>query len=181
MKYNIFSLSKAIAVLLLALVLVACGNSQAITTAPAASANTSANQAATAAPTSASGNSANVSSETTSSVVKLNLNKAGAGDFLTVPGVGNRMVREFMEYRPYVSIQQFQREIGKYVDDAQVAEYEKYVYVPIAINDSDAGTLQQVPGLDATEAADLIAARPYASTVAATYYHPVLENNLQAR
>jgi radical SAM superfamily enzyme with C-terminal helix-hairpin-helix motif len=74
------------------------------------------------------------------------------------------MVREFQEYRPYVSIQQFRREIGKYVGDAQVAEYEKYVYVPIAMNDSDSQTLQQIPGLDATEADTLIAARPYAST-----------------
>jgi radical SAM superfamily enzyme with C-terminal helix-hairpin-helix motif len=73
------------------------------------------------------------------------------------------MVREFMEYRPYISIQQFRQEIGKYVDDAQVAEYEKYVYVPIAINDSDAETLQQIPGLTADEAASLISARPFAS------------------
>ena len=73
------------------------------------------------------------------------------------------MVREFQEYRPYVSIRQFRREIGKYVDDAQVAEYEKYVYVPISINDSDSETLQQIPGLDATEAEVLVAGRPYAS------------------
>ncbi len=48
----------------------------------------------------------------------------------TIPNFGDRMVREFGEYRPYVSIQQFRKEIGKYVDAAQVAEYEKYVYVP---------------------------------------------------
>ncbi len=73
------------------------------------------------------------------------------------------MVREFLEYRPYVSVQQFRREIGKYVDEAQVAEYEKYVYVPITVNESDAATLQQIPGLDAAEAAELIAGRPYSS------------------
>ena len=96
---------------------------------------------------------------------KVNLNTASGDDFLAaIPGLGNRMVREFMEYRPYISIQQFRREIGKYVDDAQVAEYEKYVYVPIAINDSDAETLQQIPGLTADEATALMAARPFAST-----------------
>jgi radical SAM superfamily enzyme with C-terminal helix-hairpin-helix motif len=63
----------------------------------------------------------------------------------------------------YISIQQFRKEIGKYVDDAQVAEYEKYAYVPIAINDSDSETLQQIPGLDATEAETLMAGRPYAT------------------
>ena len=98
-------------------------------------------------------------------VTKVNLNTASGDDFVaSIPGLGNRMVREFMEYRPYISIQQFRKEIGKYVDDAQVAEYEKYVYVPIAVNDSDAETLQQIPGLTADEAASLISSRPFAST-----------------
>jgi radical SAM superfamily enzyme with C-terminal helix-hairpin-helix motif len=35
--------------------------------------------------------------------------------------------------------------------------------VPIAFNESDAATLQQIPGLDAAGANALIAARPYAS------------------
>lgn len=93
----------------------------------------------------------------------LNLNTASAGDFLTVPDVGNRMVREFMEYRPYVSIAQFRREIGKYVDQAQVAAYEAYVYVPISVDSSDAATLMQIPGLDQDAADALIAARPFGS------------------
>jgi DNA uptake protein ComE-like DNA-binding protein len=99
-----------------------------------------------------------------SPVIKLNLNTATGDEFLAgVPGMSNRMVREFMEYRPYVSIQQFRREIGKYVDQTQVAEYEKYVFVPIDINNSDAATLQQITGLDAAEAESLIAKRPFAS------------------
>jgi DNA uptake protein ComE-like DNA-binding protein len=96
---------------------------------------------------------------------KINLNTATSDQLLTtIPGFGNRMVREFQEYSPYISIQQFRQEIGKYVDDTQIAEYEKYVYVPIAINDSDSATLQQIPGLDSTEADSVIASRPYAST-----------------
>jgi DNA uptake protein ComE-like DNA-binding protein len=95
---------------------------------------------------------------------KLNLNTATPNELLnTIPGFGNRMVHEFEEYRPYRSIQQFRREIGKYVTPEQVAEYEKYVYVPINENDSDAHTLQQIPGLDAAEGEKLIAGRPYAS------------------
>ena len=73
------------------------------------------------------------------------------------------MIREFQEYKPYVSIQQFRREIGKYVGDAQVVEYEHYVYVPISVNSSDAETLQQIPGLDAAEADAVIADRPFGS------------------
>lgn len=74
----------------------------------------------------------------------LNLNTASSEEFLTIPDMGNRMVREFEEYRPYISIEQFRREIGKYVDDAQVAAYEAYVYVPVNINESDAAFLAEL-------------------------------------
>jgi DNA uptake protein ComE-like DNA-binding protein len=98
---------------------------------------------------------------------KLNLNEAADDDFLnTIPGMGNRMVREFAEYRPYVSIQQFRREIGKYVDDAQVADYELYVYVPVDVDEADAETLMQLPGVDETIVNTLMDRRPYGSNEA---------------
>ena len=98
---------------------------------------------------------------------KLNLNQATGDDYLAaIPNFSNRMVREFLEYRPYISIQQFRREIGKYVDEAQVAEYEQYVYVPVDVDESDAATLQQIPGVDETIANELMAARPYGSNEA---------------
>ena len=141
MKHRFLNISKAIALLLLALALAACGNSQAATTAA----------------------TANTANSATSLTTKLNLNTASDADFLTIPNVGNRMVREFNEYRPYTSIGQFRREIGKYVDAAHVAEYEKYVFVPVDINQADAETLKQLPDVDEALAADLIAARPYGS------------------
>jgi DNA uptake protein ComE-like DNA-binding protein len=121
--------------------------------------------AATATATPSAVNNASSSQSTdTSNITKLNLNTVTGDELLAaIPGFSNRMVREFQEYKPYVSIQQFRREIGKYVRDDQVAEWEKYVYVPISINDSDSETLQQIPGLDATEADTLIAGRPYAA------------------
>lgn len=98
---------------------------------------------------------------------KLNVNTASEDELMkTIPGMGKRMVHEFEEYRPYKSIQQFRKEIGKYVNAEQVAQYEKYIYVPISVNDADAPTLQQIPGLDATEAQALTAARPFASNEA---------------
>ena len=97
---------------------------------------------------------------------KLNLNTATREQFLTVPGVGDRMVREFEEYRPYVSVAQFRREIGKYVSQEQVSAYLQYVFVPVNPNQADAETLQQLPGVDADEPAQLIAGRPYASVEA---------------
>ena len=91
---------------------------------------------------------------------KLNINTASGAEFLSaIPNLGNRMVHEFEEYRPYKSIQQFRKEIGKYVDQNQVAEYEKYIFVPID-ETSDAATLQQIPGLDANEAEELIPGDP---------------------
>lgn len=97
---------------------------------------------------------------------KLNLNTATREQFLAVPNVGDRMVREFFEYRPYRSIQQFRREIGKYVSQDQVAAYEQYVFVPVDPNNADAETLQQLPGIDASIASQLVAARPYATAEA---------------
>jgi len=61
--------------------------------------------------------------------VPLDLNTATEEDFLTIPGVGPRMVREFNEYRPWVDMAQFRREIGKYVDDDEVARLERYFIV----------------------------------------------------
>ena len=110
---------------------------------------------------------ATTSDTTVATAAKLNLNTVTEEELLaTIPGFGNRMVREFMEYRPYVSIQQFRQEIGKYVDEAQVSEYEQYVYVPINVNEADAATVMQIPGVDATVADALLAARPYTDNAA---------------
>jgi DNA uptake protein ComE-like DNA-binding protein len=59
--------------------------------------------------------------------VPINLNSASDTDILSIPGMGQRMLREFKEYRPYKTLQQFRREIGKYVDDKEVARLERYV------------------------------------------------------
>jgi DNA uptake protein ComE-like DNA-binding protein len=61
--------------------------------------------------------------------VPIKLNSASDADILSIPGVGNRLLHEFKEYRPYKAIAQFQREIGKYVDKAEVARLERYVIV----------------------------------------------------
>lgn len=98
---------------------------------------------------------------------RINLNDMTREELLeTIPDFGNRMVREFFEYQPYVSIQQFRREIGKYVDDEQVAYYESYIYVPVEVNDSDAETLKQIPGITDDIAEALMSARPFDSTEA---------------
>lgn len=59
----------------------------------------------------------------------IDLNTASAEEIELIPGVGQRMRHEFEEYRPYTSMDQFRREIGKYVDDAEVARLEQYVTI----------------------------------------------------
>lgn len=59
--------------------------------------------------------------------VPINLNTATDAEILTIPGLGQRMLREFKEYRPYTSMAQFRREIGKYVSRQEVARLEQYV------------------------------------------------------
>src|SRR5215213_5888570 len=133
----------------------------AATSVPAATAATSLAPAATAAtratsPATADTSAAPEATATTSTApaatvstaaAKLNLNTVTEDQLMsTIPGFSGRMVREFMEYRPYISIQQFRKEIGKYVDAEQVATYEQYVYVPIDVDQADAATLQQLPG-----------------------------------
>lgn len=59
----------------------------------------------------------------------IDLNTASGDEILLIPGVGPRMRHEFEEYRPYTAIEQFRREIGKYVDDEEVARLERYVTI----------------------------------------------------
>ena len=59
----------------------------------------------------------------------IDLNTATDEEILLIPGVGRRMLHEFKEYRPYKAIEQFRREIGKYVDKTEVARLEQYVTI----------------------------------------------------
>ena len=71
------------------------------------------------------------SSTTASStpIHRININTATDAEILAIPGMGPRMLHEFKEYRPYTSIEQFRREIGKYVDKAEVARLEQYITI----------------------------------------------------
>ncbi len=61
--------------------------------------------------------------------VPIDLNTASDADILSIPGLGQRMLHEFKEYRPYPNIEKFRREIGKYVDQKEVARFERYVTI----------------------------------------------------
>lgn len=95
--------------------------------------------------------------------VHLNLNTATREEILMIPGLGNRMVREFLEYRPYKAMAQFRREMGKYVDDKEVARMEQYVFVPINLNTASDEDILTIPGLGPRMLREFKEYRPYKS------------------
>jgi DNA uptake protein ComE-like DNA-binding protein len=95
--------------------------------------------------------------------IPVNLNTASREEILLVPGVGPRMAREFDEYRPYRRIEQFRREIGKYVDDEEVAQLEQYVFVPIDLNTASDEDILSIPGVGPRMLREFKEYRPYRS------------------
>ncbi len=93
--------------------------------------------------------------------VHLNLNTATREQILLIPNAGQRMVREFQEYRPYKSLAVFHREIGKYVDATELARLEQYVFVPIGLNSASDADIQTIPGLGARMLREFKEYRPY--------------------
>jgi len=61
--------------------------------------------------------------------IPIDLNNATEEEMLLIPGVGDRMAHEFDEYRPYEGMARFRAEIGKYVDEDEVARLERYVEI----------------------------------------------------
>jgi DNA uptake protein ComE-like DNA-binding protein len=61
--------------------------------------------------------------------IPVKLNTATDADIQSIPGAGNRMVREFKEYRPWKTKEQFEKEIGKYVGPAETARLWRFVVI----------------------------------------------------
>lgn len=93
--------------------------------------------------------------------VPFNLNTTEEKDFKMIPGVGDKMAHEFEEYRPYTSILQFKREIGKYVDEEEVARYLDYVFVPVELNTSSEDHIKALPGIGKKMTHEFLEYRPY--------------------
>jgi DNA uptake protein ComE-like DNA-binding protein len=95
--------------------------------------------------------------------VHLNLNTATADEIMMIPNMGKRMVHEFQEYRPYDGLARFRREIGKYVDQKEVARLEQYVFVPIDLNTASDQDILTIPGLGQRMLHEFKEYRPYKS------------------
>ena len=108
----------------------------------------------------------NVAEENTEELFKklfvpFNLNTTAEKDFKMIPGVGDKMAHEFEEYRPYTSVLQFKREIGKYVDENEVARYLDYVFVPVELNTAAENDIKALPGVGDKMTHEFLEYRPY--------------------
>ncbi len=61
--------------------------------------------------------------------IPVRLNTATDEDILSIPNAGPRMVREFKEYRPWKTREQFLKEIGKYVGPKETERLWRYVTI----------------------------------------------------
>ena len=69
--------------------------------------------------------------------VPVDLNNATREELALIPGIDDKMIHEFEEYVPYADMAEFDREIGKYVDESEVARYRKYV----TLGDAEGGDI----------------------------------------
>ena len=94
---------------------------------------------------------------------QINLNTASREEIMLIPGMSSRMAHEFEEYRPYTSLEQFRREMGKYVDADEVARLEQYVFIPMNLNDAPLAHFETIPGMTPKMVHEFEEYRPYTS------------------
>ncbi len=92
---------------------------------------------------------------------QINLNTSSREELMLIPGLSSRMAHEFEEYRPYTSLEQFRREIGKYVDEDEVARLEQYVFIPLGLNSASSSDLMTIPGMSSRMVHEFEEYRPY--------------------
>jgi DNA uptake protein ComE-like DNA-binding protein len=93
--------------------------------------------------------------------VHINLNTATAEEILLIPRAGKRMAHEFEEYRPWKAWAQFNKEIGKYVNEQEVARLAQYGFIPINLNTASDADLLTIPGVGKRMLHELKEYRPW--------------------
>ena len=61
--------------------------------------------------------------------IQMNLNTATDDQFRTIPNLPGNMIREFNEYKPWKTKEQFDREISKYVGDKETARLWRFLVI----------------------------------------------------
>lgn len=95
--------------------------------------------------------------------VHINLNTASAQEIMLIPGAGKRMAHEFEEYRPWKSWAQFDKEIGKYVDKAEVERLKQYTFIPLNPNMANDADFMTIPGVGKRMVGEFKEYRPWKS------------------
>ena len=96
--------------------------------------------------------------------IHVNLNLAPRDEIMLIPRAGRRMAREFDEYKPYTGgYAQFRREIGKYVNEQEVAHLEQYTFIPIDLNTASDSAILSIPGSGPRALREFKEYRPYAT------------------
>lgn len=60
----------------------------------------------------------------------LDLNTASSDEILLIPGVDSRERHELEEYRPYIGIEEYRRDVGEQLGPEEAARIERYVKLP---------------------------------------------------
>ena len=96
--------------------------------------------------------------------IHVNLNLSPREEIMLIPRAGRRMAREFDEYKPYNGgYAQFRREIGKYVNEQEVAHLEQYTFIPIDLNTASDSAILSIPGSGTRVLREFKEYRPYKS------------------
>jgi hypothetical protein len=94
--------------------------------------------------------------------IHVNLNLSPREEIMLIPRAGRRMAREFDEYKPYNGgYAQFRREIGKYVNEQEVAHLEQYTFIPIDLNTASDSAILSIPGAGPRTLREFKEYRPY--------------------
>ncbi|MEQ1573818.1 MAG: hypothetical protein ABL993_06180 [Vicinamibacterales bacterium] len=93
--------------------------------------------------------------------VHVNLNTGTREDILLIPGAGNRMAREFAEYRPWKTWAQFDKEISKYVGQPETDRLKGYVFIPVNLNTASDQDILSIPGAGARMVREFKEYRPW--------------------
>ncbi len=96
--------------------------------------------------------------------IHVNLNLSPREEIMLIPRAGRRMARKFDEYKPYTGgYVQFRREIGKYVNEQEVAHLEQYTFIPIDLNTASDSAILSIPGAGPRVLHEIKEYRPYPS------------------
>jgi len=94
--------------------------------------------------------------------IHVNLNASPRDEIMLIPRAGAKMAHEFDEYKPYTGgYLQFRREIGKYVNEQEVAHLEQYTFIPMDLNTASDSALMTIPGLGRRMLGEFKEYRPY--------------------